>query len=228
LVNATSGQFIDLTRKVFTEGDKIVGFNGSPLWKSNSSRYAQLNGTTNNEGNRQHTIVDQYNRFNKAIRYNGNFAYNGSENSVIYHSVIPRIHPTRENNDVNVKNLMFSIENLAVKIVKEKTYGYGTMKMSLIHLVPLSEIGPFGGHIMWFPPYDLQINETATARYESTVMVGRNEPMYNYMNSERMATLSFTLIMDYPPHLRTFIGDENYKKDIADFLHLEVIHYQLT
>lgn len=70
---------------------------------------------------------------------------------------------------------------------------------------------------MWFPPYDLQINETATAKYESTVMIGRSEPMYNYMNSERSATVSFTLLVDYPPHLKLFLNDSNYKRNVADF-----------
>lgn len=217
LVNATSGQFIDLTRKVFTEGDKVVAFNGSPLWKSNNSEYAKYNRTTGMTGIRQHTMIDQYDRYTKAIRFNGNLVYNGNPNSVVYQSVIPRIFPTRDDNsnEINNKNLMFSIENLAVQTIKRDNYG--VIDDEFGSPIPLSEVGPFMGRIMWFPPYDLQLNETATAKYESTVMVGRNEPMYNYMNSERTATLSFTLIVDYPPHLRMYINDPNYKKNIADF-----------
>ena len=217
LVNATSGQFIDLTRKVFTEGDKVVAFNGSPLWQANNSKYANYSQTAEKTGIRQHSMIDQYNRFTKAIRYNGNIVYNGNQNSVIYQSVVPRIHPTRDNNggDINNKNLMFSIENLAVQTIKRDNYGVIDDESG--SPIPLSEVGPFMGRIMWFPPYDLQLNETATAKYESTVMVGRNEPMYSYMNSERTATLSFTLIVDYPPHLRMHINDPNYRKNVANF-----------
>ena len=69
---------------------------------------------------------------------------------------------------------------------------------------------------MWFPPYSIEINETATAKYESTVMVGRNEPMYNYMNSERSATLSFVLLIDYPEQLKNYDGVDKQKK-ISEF-----------
>lgn len=216
LVNSTSGQFIDLTRKIFTEGNKVVAFNGSPLWKSNNSDYAKYSGTSEMTGIRQHSMIDQYDRFTKAIRFNGNIAYGGNSESVIYKSVIPRIHPTRDDSgDINVKNLMFSIENLAVQTIKRDNYG--VIDDEFGSPIPLSEVGPFMGRIMWFPPYDLQLSESATARYESTVTIGRNEPMYNYMNSERTATLSFTLIVDYPPNLRMYLNDPNYKKNVADF-----------
>ena len=64
---------------------------------------------------------------------------------------------------------MFSLENLAVGTVIREKYGviddeYGTP-------IPLSEVGPFAGRLMWFPPYNVEINEVAIAKYESTVMV---------------------------------------------------------
>ncbi len=219
LLNATSGHYVDMTRKVFEEGGTIVGFNGSPLWKANNSVYAQASSINGITGTRQHSILDPYDKFAKAIRFNGNVAYNGNPNSVVHQSVMPRIHPTLNNlsieNDINNKNLMFSIENLAVKtIIKDN---YGIINDEWGSPIPMSEVGPFRGRIMWFAPYDLQVNETASAKYESTVMVGRSEPMYNYMNSERSATLSFTLLMDYPPHVRNFGNKNNSKKDISDF-----------
>ena len=220
LLNSSNGYLVDITRKVFTEGNKIIGFNGSPLWQAPNevdSAYAVANNITNKTGVRQHTMVDQYDRFAKAIRYMGNVVYGGNPNSVIYKTVIPKIHPEwdKSNTDFNYKNMMFSIENLAIVAIK-KDDSYGTIDDEWNTPIPLSEVGPFSGRIMWFPPYDIQLNETANAKYESTVMVGRNEPMYNYINSERTQTLSFTLLIDYPEQLRNYIG-ENQNKNIADF-----------
>ena len=240
LLNASSGQFVDITRKTFVRaanngGKTLVGLQGSALWQAPSaeeSKYASDSGTASKTGIRQHTILDQYGNdtteysgipqgFAKSIRFKGNIVYNGenngSQNSVIYKSVLPRIHPTKnDKGEINNKNLMFSLENLAVGTVAREKYGviydeYGTP-------IPLSEVGPFAGRQMWFPPYNIEINEVAIAKYESTVMVGRNEPMYNYMNSERTAVLSFSLIVDYPEQLRNieYLGEDK-NKVIADF-----------
>ena len=221
LLNASSGQFVDITRKVFKKGDNVVGFQGSPLWRSNNSQYARDSQLADKTGIRQHTIIDPYDRFAKSIRFKGNIVYNGrdngNQNSVIYKSVLPRIHPTRDDKgEINNRNLMFSLENLAIGTIKREKFGviddeYGTP-------IPLSEVGPFAGRLMWFPPYNVEINEVAIAKYESTVMVGRNEPMYNYMNSERTAVLSFSLLVDYPEQLRNVdYQGKDKNKIIADF-----------
>jgi len=230
LLNSTNGQFVDQTRKAFKRDNNIVGFQGSPLWETNNKKYSIDSGNElGKTGIRQHTAVDPYNRFAKSIRFKGNVVYNGdnngNQNSVIYKTVLPRIHPTRKENfakgenPINNKNLMFSLENLAVGTIVREKFGviddeYGTP-------IPLSEVGPFAGRLMWFPPYNIEINEVAIAKYESTVMVGRNEPMYNYMNSERTAVLSFSLLVDYPEQLRnkeyTGDGGMNKNKAIADF-----------
>lgn len=213
LLNASEGNYIDITRKAFTNNKRLVGFNGSGLWRANTLKYAQESGTAGKQGVRQHTMLDQYDRFAKAIRFNGNQVYEGNPDSVIFGSVLPRIHPTLDEKTgiVNNKNLMFSIENLAVKIINNGTHGimddeYGSP-------VPICEVGPFNGRIMWFPPYNMTVNEVATAKYEPTVMVGRNEPMYNYQNSERSATINFTLLVDYPPQLRDlrYKGTDKHK-----------------
>lgn len=220
LLNATEGKLIDITRKAFYgDNDKdVIGFQGSPLWKANDSKYAELSDTKGKTGVRQHTILDPYDRVAKAIRFKGNIVYNGKSNgnvdSVAYKTVLPRIHPTKDGDTIDNKNLMFSLENLAIGTIKRDDFGviddeYGSQ-------IPLSEVGPFNGRIMWFPPYNIEFNEVSVAKYESTVMVGRNEPMYNYMNSERTATLNFTLIVDYPEQLRNLKGD-NKNKDIANF-----------
>lgn len=215
LVNATEGRVGDITRKAFVRGGKLEGFNGSGLWRAPSTALPEFAGR---KGVRQHSALDQYDRFAKAIRFNGNKVYSGNENSVIFNSVLPRIHPTldQKTGKINNKNLMFSIENLAVRVISKDNFGiiddeYGSP-------IPACEVGPFNGRIMWFPPYNLEFNETASAKFEPTVMIGRNEPMYNYMYSERGAQLNFTLLVDYPEQLKslTYQGVDK-QKAIAEF-----------
>jgi len=217
LLNATEGRIVDITRKAFTKGDKIVGFNGSGIWQSPSD---SLVGKTT--GLRQHTVLDQYNRYAKAIRFDGNKVYTGNTgnvNSVIYDTVMPRIHPIYKEGKYDPagnKNLMFSLENLAIRVISKDTVGI--IDDGEGSTIPISEVGQFNGRLMWFPPYNIEINETTTAKYESTVMVGRSEPIYSYQNSERSATLNFSLLIDYPPQL----ADSRYKgtdknKNIAEF-----------
>jgi hypothetical protein len=218
LLNATNGKVVDITRKAFTNNGKIDGFNGSALWKANSSTYARdpNNNIAGQTGVRQHSTLDQYDRFAKAIRFDGNQVYGGNKDSVIYKSVMPRIHPTVEKDGtINPRNLMFSIENLAVRVLSKDTYGiiddeYGSP-------IPACEVGPFNGRIMWFPPYNLEIQETSNAKFEPTIIIGRNEPMYNYITSERGATLSFTLLVDYPQQLKNYANTTGKQREIAEF-----------
>jgi len=232
LLNATEGNFVDITRKVFKEGENYVGFNGSPLWMANQSKYSEdsgnivdINSTLGNiqfgkTGVRQHTALDPYDRAAKTIRFKGNQVYgreSGNRDSVIYKNILPRIHPTNNTEDGS-KNLMFSLENLAIGAFRPPDVKYGIIDDEFGTPIPLSEVGQFGGRKMWFPPYNIQLNEVASAKYESTVMVGRNEPMYNYMNSERSAVLSFSLLVDYPEQLRNKnLQGENKNKAIAEF-----------
>jgi hypothetical protein len=223
LVTATSGRIGDLTRKAFTKGNgDLTGFNGSGVWKSNNSDYANKSGFNDHTGVRQHSAIDQYDRFTKAIRFNGNEVYGGSSDSVIYDTVMPRITPKFNNEgNIDTKKLMLSIENLAVHVIKSENYNgggtVGIMDDEVGSAIPACEIGPFNGRIMWFPPYALDIQETSSAKFESTVMVGRNEPMYNYMNSERSATLNFKLLIDYPPQLLNYRGRNDIHQKVSEF-----------
>ena len=157
---------------------------------------------------RQHSAKSPYGiNLTKAIRSDGNKVYGGNENSVIYNSVIPKIHPTKRNSKnsnpkTNNKNMMFSIENLAVKVIS-KGDGYGIIDDDKPTKIPESEVGAFNGRVMWFPPYDIRFNETTATKYDETMMVGRGEPMYTYMNTTRTGTLNFTLLIDYPPQLKS-------------------------
>ena len=220
LVNATQGRVVDMTRKAFLDNeDNIVGFQGAGLYTANNSNYIQrgkLGKFSFEKGLRQHTALDQYNRFAKAIRFDGNSLYNGNPNSVIYDSVLPRIHPNlSKEGKLNNKNLMLSIENLAVHVISKD--GVGIIDDEYGSAIPVCEVGPFNGRIMWFPPFNMTLNETAIAKYEPTVMVGRNEPMYNYMNSERQAQLNFDLLIDYPPQVKNLRNSKTPQRDLAEF-----------
>lgn len=216
LINATEGRIGDITRKAFANGNDIVGFNGSGLWEAPDTALIAFAGR---KGIRQHSVLDKYDKFAKAIRFDGNKVYSntgGNVDSVIYNSVMPKIHPTpKVGGGIDSKNMMLSLENLAIRVISKDSVGiiddeYGTQ-------IPLSEVGPFNGRIMWFPPYGLEIQETANAKYESTVMIGRNEPMYNYQNSERMAVLNFIMLIDHPPQVDGFRDSATHHKDLAEF-----------
>lgn len=64
--------------------------------------------------------------------------------------------------------------------------------------VPPCEIGPNGGRIMWFPPYDISFSDNSSANWDTTTFIGRGEPIYTYNNSERNGTLTFKIIVDHP------------------------------
>ncbi len=115
-------------------------------------------------------------------------------NSSLNRNGFPNITPTIENDttsSIDIKKCMFSIENLAWKDIKYNIES---------DIKPLSneQIGPNGGRIMWFPPYDLKFNENVTANWNGTDFIGRGEKIYTYTNTERSGTLSFVLLVDHP------------------------------
>ena len=215
LLIASQGNLIDTTRKAFLKDKNVIGFNGSALWVANDSKY--IGDDAGMTGIRQHSVLDQYDRFAKTIRFNGNEVYGGNPNSVIYKTVLPRIHPTNDKGIPNNHNLMFSIENLAVRVISNDE-GVGIIDDEYGSTIPICEVGQFNGRQMWFPPYNMEVFESTAAKFEPTVMVGRSEPMYSYQNSERSATLSFTLLVDYPPNLKNleFQGADKHRA-IAEF-----------
>jgi hypothetical protein len=182
LIKAIDNNNIDQRKKEFNDNKgNIVGYNGSPA-----------------DPIRQHTVLDQYNRNSKLIRFEGNKNYDGDSNSVINKTVFPKIHPIMENWEVNNSNLFFSIENLAYQI-NENGDIQGT-NHSLI--LPTCERGQQGGRLMWFAPYDVQFNETSTAGWDSTSIIGRGEPLHSYSSTERTGVLAFKMIVDYPQQIK--------------------------
>lgn len=108
----------------------------------------------------------------------------------------------------SVKKCMFSIENLAWKANNIDHYEYDTYGLSP------EQKGPFGGRIMWFPPYNLKFSEDTSVNWNANQFIGRGENVYTYTNSERSGQLSFTLLIDHPAILDYWTGrDENGKKN---------------
>lgn len=106
------------------------------------------------------------------------------------------------NSKYDTKRCMFSIENLAWKDVK------------IENELDKDQIGPNGGRIMWFPPYDLQFQESSQAQWNETNFIGRGEPIYTYTNTKRTGSLSFTLLIDHPSIMNIF--DKRSEKDSID------------
>ena len=84
-----------------------------------------------------------------------------------------------------VQKYMLSIENLAWQNSEH-----------ILNLAPC-EIGPNGGRIMWFPPYDINFTDNSSVNWDSTNFIGRGEPIYTYNNTERTGTLSFKIVVDH-------------------------------
>lgn len=212
LLNAKGkyGSF-DLTRKKFLDTDGQLHFNGSPLDRHPDDDALDLS--------RRHSTADPYDRYAKAIRFDGNIIYGGNSDSVIYRSVIPKFAPTLNETVVDNRNLMFSIENLASQVVADEESGVGYLQDESATSIPLCEVGSQNGRLMWFPPYDIRLNEQAVARWENTNFIGRAEPIYTYSTSERLATLSFKMLIDYPPHINNYrdFGEDNYHKKVSEF-----------
>ena len=104
------------------------------------------------------------------------------------------------------KKYMFSIENLAWKTSNRP--GFTVLDL------PYCERGPNGGRVMWFPPYDLKVSESNTARWEENTFLGRPEPIYTYQNTSRSGQISFKVVVDHPSILNLLVRE--YFKDMSD------------
>lgn len=95
---------------------------------------------------------------------------------------------------VDIRDCMFSIENLAWKGM----FSSANSKKYETNGLSAEQKGPFGGRIMWFPPYDIKFSENVTANWNSTSFIGRGEDIYTYTNTSRDGQLSFKLLIDHP------------------------------
>ena len=117
----------------------------------------------------------------------------------------------------DIKKYMFSIENLA-------------WKDSLDDIIKgTSQHGPNEGRIMWFPPYNMKINESVNVNWNDDAFIGRGEPVFTYTNTNRTGTLGFSLIVDHPSMINYMkqssskITDDDYLRFFAgdDVIDLE-------
>lgn len=102
--------------------------------------------------------------------------------------------------DGKVKKYMFSIENLAWRTSGEPGFTYDDL--------PSCEKGPNGGRIMWFPPYDLSVDESSNATWTDNNFLGRPEPIYTYNNTNRTGSLRFKIVVDHPSILNLLVRKE--------------------
>lgn len=101
---------------------------------------------------------------------------------------------------VATKKCMFSLENLAWRDNKTDRSVYSEDGLSP------EQKGPFGGRIMWFPPYDLNFSEDVRVDWNGNKFIGRGEQIYTYTNTERSGNLSFTLLIDHPSIIDYWTG----------------------
>ncbi len=221
-----SGRIQTLIDKISSEkinGDSSVSSN-NPVTKSRNLKTKDNNGycrnwTSYNQYNKISSLVRPFNdentnKLNKdleRVRPNSDSTSSLSKYSVLQDNGFVKISPYKDDKfeKNEVKKYMFSIENLA-------------WKDSIDSLIEnTSQEGPNGGRIMWFPPYDINFNETTSVNWNSDVFIGRGEPVYTYTNTERNGTLSFKIIVDHPSIINYYkqsnqnITDEDYLRFFA-------------
>ena len=139
------------------------------------------------------SVLDNTWNLNIGPMSNGNKSFDGSTN-IVEHN--------KGQGDFYAKKYMFSIENLAWKTSNKSGY--------TVNDLPYCERGNNGGRVMWFPPYDLKVNETNNASWEENKFIGRPEPIYTYSNTSRNATVSFKVVVDHPSILN-LLTREHFK-----------------
>lgn len=129
----------------------------------------------------------------------------------------PLITPKLGSNGVidkdTIKKCMFSIENLAWKDVNRDVGVNGAVGSVLSE----EQKGPYGGRIMWFPPYNLKFTENIGVQWEGNTFLGRGEQIYTYTNTERSGTLDFTILVDHPSIVdswaNSLVNEDNVEKE---------------
>ena len=222
LFNSVGMQNIVTVKGVmYKESTQISQANGGGFSKGNAVLQSHLfrNGRLSAGSNkaddtycRSWTTLDRYDKIGKLVRSGTNSgATNGlyDKNSLPYRDTpgesigsvlgkygFPKITPYRTDKETDLKQYMFSIENLAWA--------------DRITDLPLAEIGDGDlvnnkkGRIMWFPPYDINFSESNNVSWESTNFIGRGEPVYTYNNTERAGNLSFKVVVDHPSYANSF------------------------
>ena len=163
------------TSKLAKEDYSTINHNVKQLYKYNEgndeSVYWKGNGAC-----RTFTVYDQYDNFNRVIKFEGN----NEKNSVLKESVLPRIAPMIGDRGDEKHRYFFTMENLAVKVTNNDD----------------CDKGPNGGRWMWFVPYNVKISDNNTVNWSDLNFLGRPEPVFSYQNTTRSLSLSFSLLID--------------------------------
>jgi hypothetical protein len=144
---------------------------------------------------------------------NAIFGYQSlADNTVLQENGFVKITPKSGDGGYDVRKCMFSIENLAWKDV-----------LPFDDNISKEQRGPNGGRIMWFPPYDLDFQESVNVAWNENTFIGRGEKVYTYTNTDRTGTLSFSLLIDHPAIINSvtknsYEGMGNEKDPEADIL----------
>lgn len=137
----------------------------------------------------------------------------------------PRIAPSyrldsegnKTSNKDDIKKCMFSIENLAWKDINFNAHvlGYSGKATTYGRTLREEQIGPNGGRVMWFPPYNLKFSEQISAQWNDNNFIGRGEAIKSYVNTTRRGQISFTLLVDHPSIIDLY--SMNKKNDEKNF-----------
>ena len=176
-----AGHAIDQSSKVFNDGYKDIS-------KGSGAKFIDkglFGGEGPTEFCRTWTKDNPYYQFSDLQKTDG--LMRGNASTVLSKTFDLNIAPHKGQNmdDKGAKKFMFSIENLAWRGQPE------------LDTLPISEKGPNGGRIMWFPPYDINVGDTNSAQWNSVSFLGRPEPLYTYNYTERIGTLSFQMVVDH-------------------------------
>jgi hypothetical protein len=209
--NVSSSQILTSNNKTLSKGSAVLSEN---LYDVNG--YVNVLSNPDSTFCRSWTTIGRYDSVKNLIRNKG--LYTGdkvpyrfqTENLTLDEYGFPKIAPYRKdiNGDVGAdpKKFMFSIENLAWA---DQSPNLPPVEVGMGDLLSGKK-----GRIMWFPPYNIQFNETSAVNWESTNFIGRGEPIYTYNNTERSGNLSFSIIVDHPSYINGFRNpngpDDNY------------------
>jgi outer membrane protein OmpA-like peptidoglycan-associated protein len=152
---------------------------------------------------KQYSTVNDLQK-NSGLKDNPRRIRDGIEDSVLGDNGFVKISPysnVPSDDTEDVKKYMFSIENLA--------WADNLSKIANFETGSGDPITGTKGRIMWFPPYDINFNESSSVNWDSTNFIGRGEPIYTYNNTERIGQLSFKVIIDHPDYL----NDNNLSSD---------------
>jgi hypothetical protein len=207
------GNVIDQTSRFFQEGklkisrgseikyidkfsNEYAGIEYCRVWTKDNP-YNNLQQTMKRESN--HRKFDSSVLGGKSRVWNLNIAPMSNGNKSFENSTNIISGSTIYGSNFYAKKYMFSIENLAWKTSNKAGF--------TVNDLPACERGSNGGRVMWFPPYDLKITEQNTANWDKNSFLGRPEPIYTYMDTERNGTISFKVIVDHPSILNLLTRD---------------------